>query len=29
MSTDYTQPTDNITAVLDAIIEYIPEPEDA
>ncbi len=27
MSTDYTQPTDNITAVLDAIIEYIPEPE--
>ncbi|MDE5989569.1 MAG: translational GTPase TypA [Duncaniella sp.] len=27
MSTDYTQPTDNITAVLDAIIKYIPEPE--
>lgn len=27
MSTDYTKPTDNITAVLDAIIEYIPEPE--
>ena len=27
MSTDYTQPTDNITAVLDAIIEYIPEPK--
>ncbi|MDE6091344.1 MAG: translational GTPase TypA [Duncaniella sp.] len=27
MSTDYTQPTDNITAVLDAIIQYIPEPE--
>ncbi len=27
MSTDYTRPTDNITAVLDAIIEYIPEPE--
>lgn len=27
MSTNYTQPTDNITAVLDAIIEYIPEPE--
>lgn len=27
MSTDYTKPTDNITAVLDTIIEYIPEPE--
>ena len=27
MSKDYTQPTDNITAVLDAIIEFIPEPE--
>ncbi|MCH5326237.1 MAG: translational GTPase TypA [Duncaniella sp.] len=27
MSTDYTQPTDNINAVLDAIIEYIPEPK--
>ncbi len=27
MSTDYNTPTDNITAVLDAIIEYIPEPE--
>ena len=27
MSTDYTKPTDNITAVLDAIIEYIPEPQ--
>ncbi len=27
MSTDYTKPTDNITAVLDAIIKYIPEPE--
>lgn len=27
MSTDYKNPTDNITAVLDAIIKYIPEPE--
>ena len=27
MSTDYNQPTDNITPVLDAIIEYIPEPK--
>ena len=27
MSTDFNKPTDNITAVLDAIIEYIPEPE--
>ena len=27
MSTDYNKPTDNITAVLDAIIEYIPEPQ--
>ncbi|MCM1522415.1 MAG: translational GTPase TypA [Muribaculaceae bacterium] len=27
MSTDYNTPTDNITPVLDAIIEYIPEPE--
>jgi len=27
MSTDFRKPTDNITAVLDAIIEYIPEPE--
>ena len=27
MSTDWQQPTDNITAVLDAIIKYIPEPE--
>ena len=27
MSTDYNTPTDNITAVLDAIIEYIPEPK--
>ena len=26
MSLDWQQPTDNITAVLDAIIEYIPEP---
>jgi len=26
MSTDWRKPTDNITAVLDAIIEYIPEP---
>ncbi|MBR1548725.1 MAG: GTP-binding protein, partial [Prevotella sp.] len=26
MSLDWRQPTDNITAVLDAIIEYIPEP---
>ena len=27
MSTDYMTPTDNITAVLDAIIEFIPEPK--
>ena len=27
MSEDWKQPTDNITAVLDAIIKYIPEPE--
>ena len=27
MSTDWRKPTDNITALLDAIIEYIPEPE--
>lgn len=27
MSTDYNKPTDNITAVLDAIIKYIPEPK--
>ena len=27
MSTDWNKPTDNITPVLDAIIEYIPEPE--
>ena len=27
MSTDWQQPTDNITAVLDAIIKYVPEPE--
>ena len=27
MSEDWQQPTDNITAVLDAIIKYIPEPE--
>ena len=27
MSTDWQNPTDDITAVLDAIIEYIPEPE--
>ncbi|MDE5728519.1 MAG: translational GTPase TypA [Duncaniella sp.] len=27
MSTDYNEPTDNITPVLDAIIEYIPGPE--
>ena len=27
MSTDYTKPTDNITPVLDAIIDYIPAPE--
>lgn len=27
MSTDWKQPTDNITAVLDAIIEHIPAPE--
>lgn len=27
MSADYNKPTDNITAVLDAIIDYIPEPE--
>ena len=27
MSTDYNTPTDNITPVLDAIIEYIPEPQ--
>ncbi len=26
MSSDWRKPTDNITAVLDAIIEYIPEP---
>ena len=26
MSLDWQQPTDNITAVLDAIIQYIPEP---
>ncbi len=26
MSLDWQEPTDNITAVLDAIIEYIPEP---
>ncbi len=27
MSTDWQKPADDITAVLDAIIEYIPEPE--
>ncbi len=27
MSTDWEKPTDNITAVLDAIIEHIPAPE--
>jgi len=27
MSTDWRKPTDNILPVLDAIIEYIPEPE--
>ena len=27
MSDDWQKPTDNITAVLDAIIEHIPEPE--
>ena len=27
MSEDWQQPTDNITAVLDAIIKYIPEPK--
>ena len=27
MSTDWRQPTDDITALLDAIIQYIPEPE--
>lgn len=27
MSLDWQQPTDNITAVLDAIIEHIPEPK--
>ena len=27
MSTDWQQPTDNILPLLDAIIEYIPEPE--
>ena len=27
MSTDWQKPTNDITAVLDAIIEYIPEPE--
>ena len=27
MSTDWRQPCDNITALLDAIIQYIPEPE--
>ncbi|MBD5201389.1 MAG: translational GTPase TypA [Bacteroidales bacterium] len=27
MSTDWQKPTDDITAVLDAIIEYIPAPE--
>ena len=27
MSTDWKQPTNNITALMDAIIEYIPEPE--
>ncbi len=27
MSLDYNEPTDNITAVLDAIIKYIPAPE--
>ncbi len=27
MSTDWQKPTDNITAVLDAIIDFIPEPE--
>ena len=26
-STDWRKPTDNITALLDAIIEYIPEPQ--
>ena len=26
-STDWSKPTDNITALLDAIIEYIPEPQ--
>ena len=26
MSTDWRKPTDNICPVLDAIIEYIPEP---
>ncbi len=29
MSTDYRKPTDNITPLLDAIIEEIPEPEAA
>lgn len=27
MSLDWKEPTDNITALLDAIVEYIPEPE--
>ncbi len=27
MSTDWSKPTDNILALLDAIIEYIPEPK--
>ena len=27
MSTDWHKPTDNLTAPMDAIIEYIPEPE--
>ncbi len=27
MSTDWKQPTNDITALMDAIIEYIPEPE--
>ena len=27
MSTDFNNPTEDITAVLDAIIEYIPEPQ--
>lgn len=27
MSTDWHKPTDNLTALMDAIIEYIPEPQ--